>query len=65
MTGVGGTMGDDPKVAASLSGGGSSFYFPRPRYQDNAVSTLLQHLGSEYAGFYKCVCCHDLTRIYT
>ncbi|KAH9035142.1 subtilisin-like protein [Lactarius deliciosus] len=43
---------NDPEVAASLSGGGFSAYFPRPPYQNNAVLTFLRNLGSQYNGFY-------------
>ncbi|KAH9170391.1 subtilisin-like protein [Lactarius sanguifluus] len=34
------TTGYNPEVAASLSGGGFSMYFPRPPYQNNAVPTF-------------------------
>ncbi|KAH9057222.1 subtilisin-like protein [Lactarius vividus] len=53
VTSVGGTTGYNPEVAASLSGGGFSVYFPRPLYQHNAVSTFLWNLGGQYNGFYK------------
>ncbi|KAH9035144.1 peptidase S8/S53 domain-containing protein [Lactarius deliciosus] len=49
---VGGTTGNNPEVAASLSGGGFSVYFPRPPYQINAVPAFLRNLGSQYNGFY-------------
>ncbi|KAH9057225.1 subtilisin-like protein [Lactarius vividus] len=52
VTSVGGTTGYNPEVAASLSGGGFSVYFPRPPYQNNAVPTFLQNLGGQYNGFY-------------
>ncbi|KAH9015093.1 subtilisin-like protein [Lactarius pseudohatsudake] len=52
VTSVGGTTGYNPEVAASLSGGGFSVYFPRPPYQKNAVPTFLQTLGGQYNGFY-------------
>ncbi|KAH8990975.1 subtilisin-like protein [Lactarius akahatsu] len=52
VTSVGGTTGFNPEVAASLSGGGFSAYFPRPPYQNNAVPTFLQNVGSQYNGFY-------------
>ncbi|KAH8979410.1 subtilisin-like protein [Lactarius akahatsu] len=51
VTSVGGTM-DYPEVAASLSGGGFSNHFSRPAYQDGAVATYLEHLGSRYDGLY-------------
>ncbi|KAH8994355.1 subtilisin-like protein [Lactarius hatsudake] len=40
ITAVGGTGGYDPEVAAPLSGGGFSDHFPRPVYQDLALSTF-------------------------
>ncbi|KAF8264373.1 subtilisin-like protein [Lactarius quietus] len=52
VTSVGGTMDDDPEVAAPLSGGGFSYHFSRPWYQDEVVLTFLQNQGSEYAGLY-------------
>ncbi|KAI9451104.1 subtilisin-like protein [Lactarius psammicola] len=56
VTSVGGTTDgttfEGPEVAASLSGGGFSNHFPRPDYQDEAVPTFLQDLGSKYNGFY-------------
>ncbi|KAH9034016.1 subtilisin-like protein [Lactarius deliciosus] len=52
VTSVGGTMGYNPEVAAPLSGGGFSEYFPRPPYQNNAVPTFLQSLGGLYNNFY-------------
>ncbi|KAH9167149.1 subtilisin-like protein [Lactarius sanguifluus] len=52
VTSVGGTTGYNPEVAASLSGGGFSVYFPRPPYQNNAVPTFLRTLGGQYNGFY-------------
>jgi hypothetical protein len=54
VTSVGGTMAI-PEVAMPLSGGGFSEYFRRPMYQNGAVLTYLQNLGSQYAGLYKCV----------
>jgi len=54
-------MGEDPEVAAMLSGGGFSNHFPRESYQDDAVLTFLQHFGSKYNGLYKWVFCRDLT----
>ncbi|KAJ6451496.1 tripeptidyl peptidase A [Mycena vitilis] len=43
VTSVGGTE-SIPEVAASFSGGGFSDYFPRPAYQDKAVTTYLRKL---------------------
>ncbi|KAH9017706.1 subtilisin-like protein [Lactarius pseudohatsudake] len=51
VTSVGGTTGY-PEVAASISGGGFSNYFPRQPYQANAVSTFLQNFGNEHSGLY-------------
>ncbi len=44
-----------PEVATDFSAGGFSNYFPRPDYQDKAVPTFLQHLGSQYGGLFKWV----------
>ncbi|KAF8265651.1 subtilisin-like protein [Lactarius quietus] len=52
VTSVGGTTGYGPEVAAAISGGGFSAYFPQPPYQDHAVPTFLQNLGSKYYGLY-------------
>ncbi|KAH9165261.1 subtilisin-like protein [Lactarius sanguifluus] len=52
LTAVGGTTDYDPEVAAPLSGGGFSDHFPRPAYQDVAVSAFLESLGTQYAGLY-------------
>ncbi|KAH9053379.1 peptidase S8/S53 domain-containing protein [Lactarius vividus] len=52
LTAVGGTTGYDPEVAAPLSGGGFSDYFPRPAYQDVAVSAFLERQGTQYSGLY-------------
>ncbi|KAH9056347.1 subtilisin-like protein [Lactarius vividus] len=52
VTSVGGTTGYNPEIAASLSGGGFSAYFPRPPYQSSAVPTFLQSLGDRYNGLY-------------
>ncbi|KAF8260176.1 subtilisin-like protein [Lactarius quietus] len=56
VTSVGGTTGgkanQNPEVAASISGGGFSNYFPRPPYQKKVVPAFLNHLGNTYAGYY-------------
>ncbi|KAH8978153.1 subtilisin-like protein [Lactarius akahatsu] len=52
VTSVGGTTGYNPEVAASLSGGGFSVYFPRPSYQNNVVPTFLLNIGGQYNGLY-------------
>ncbi|KAI9450416.1 subtilisin-like protein [Lactarius psammicola] len=52
VTSVGGTTGLEEEVAAGISGGGFSFYFPREKYQDNAVGAFLGNLGSKYDGLY-------------
>ena len=57
MGGTTGQTGQDPEVAASMSGGGFSDHFSRPSYQVSAVSQYLQYLGNEYAGLYKCARC--------
>ncbi|KAH9005361.1 subtilisin-like protein [Lactarius deliciosus] len=52
ITAIGGTTDYDPEVAAPLSGGGFSDHFPRPVYQDIAVSAFLERLGTQYTGLY-------------
>ncbi|KAH9163164.1 subtilisin-like protein [Lactarius sanguifluus] len=52
LTAVGGTTDYGPEVAAPLSGGGFSDHFPRPVYQDVAVSAFLERQGTQYAGLY-------------
>ncbi|KAH9029913.1 subtilisin-like protein [Lactarius pseudohatsudake] len=51
-TAIGGTTDYDPEVAAPISGGGFSDYFPRPVYQDIAVSAFLERQGTQYTGLY-------------
>ncbi|KAI0029779.1 family S53 protease [Vararia minispora EC-137] len=51
MTSVGATTGW-PETGASFSSGGFSNVFPRPSYQDAAVSSFLTKLGSTYSGRY-------------
>ncbi|KAH9176106.1 subtilisin-like protein [Lactarius sanguifluus] len=46
VTSVGGTTSQDPEIAASISGGGSSNNFPRPPYQAEAVPPFLQTIGN-------------------
>lgn len=53
MTVVGATTQIKPEIAASLSGGGFSRFFPIPAYQAKAVSGYLKGIGSMYAGLYK------------
>ena len=60
VTAVGGTTSYMPEVAASLSGGGFSNYFPRPPYQRLAVGGFIRTLGDRYSGLYKCVRSSDL-----
>ncbi|KAH9174032.1 tripeptidyl peptidase I, isoform CRA_e [Lactarius sanguifluus] len=64
LTAVGGTTEYDPEVAAPLSGGGFSDYFPRPVYQDVAMSAFLERQGTQYSGRYKCARCSDATVSY-
>lgn len=45
VTAVGATYRVEPEIAVSFSGGGFSNFFPRPAYQDAAVTTYL----NEYA----------------
>ena len=64
VTTVGGAIGINPEIAADFSGGGFSTYFPRPDYQDGAVSKFFQSPGDKHEGFYKCARCCDLTFSY-
>ncbi len=52
VTSVGGTTHVEPEVAVSFSSGGFSDRFPRPAYQDDAVSAYLDKLGDTWAGLY-------------
>jgi len=52
VTGVGGTVGINPEQTVNFSSGGFSNYFPRPVYQEKAVSTFLGGLGNTYSGLY-------------
>ncbi|KAF8919231.1 family S53 protease-like protein [Mucidula mucida] len=52
QTAVGATGGINPEVAASLSSGGFSNYFPSPDYQKPAISKYLTALGSTNSGRY-------------
>lgn len=53
VTAVGATYGSEQgEQAASFSTGGFSESFPRPSYQDDAVSTYLTKLGSRWQGLY-------------
>ncbi|KAJ3307934.1 hypothetical protein HDV04_002295, partial [Boothiomyces sp. JEL0838] len=51
ITSVGATT-SVPETAAQLSSGGFSNYFTRPSYQDSAVDSYLNFLGSTYQGYY-------------
>ncbi|KAG2138054.1 peptidase S8/S53 domain-containing protein [Suillus bovinus] len=52
VTAVGGTV-NIPETAVNFSGGGFSNYFPRPAYQDAAVSTYLETLAhGTFGGLY-------------
>ncbi|KAJ7762851.1 family S53 protease [Mycena maculata] len=52
VTSVGGSTGLPPQVAASLSGGGFSNYFPTPSFQGADVSAYIASIGGEYSGLY-------------
>ncbi|KAI0644613.1 family S53 protease-like protein [Trametes meyenii] len=52
VTSVGGTRGFGPEVAVSFSSGGFSNLFPRPQYQDKAVTTYLKKLGKTNNGLF-------------
>ena len=55
VTSVGGTTSALPEVAAELSMGDFSNYFPRPDYQNVVIPVYLRSLGGQYQGLYKCV----------
>lgn len=50
VTSVGSTTGIKQEQAASFSSGGFSNIFPRPSYQEKAVSNYLNSLGDTYSG---------------
>jgi tripeptidyl-peptidase I len=52
VTSVGGTTHVEPEVAVSFSSGGFSDRWPRPAYQEDAVSAYLEKLGDTWAGLY-------------
>lgn len=52
VTTVGGTFRVQPERAASFSAGGFSDIFPRPAYQDAAVTKYLGILGDRWKGLY-------------
>jgi tripeptidyl-peptidase I len=52
VTAVGGTQHVEPEVAVSFSSGGFSDRFPRPGYQQDAVSAYLKKLGNKWSGLY-------------
>ena len=52
VTSVGGTYHVDPEEAIPFSSGGFSDRFPRPSYQDAAVSAYLSILGDQWEGLY-------------
>ncbi|RPD58338.1 family S53 protease [Lentinus tigrinus ALCF2SS1-7] len=52
VTSVGGTTGVSPETGVDFSSGGFSNIFPRPSFQDSAVSKFITNLGSTYSGLY-------------
>ncbi|KAI1110329.1 subtilisin-like protein [Nemania sp. NC0429] len=52
LTSVGGTVGVEPERAVSFSSGGFSDVWPRPAYQEAAVSRYLRDLGDSFRGLY-------------
>ncbi|KAI1200278.1 subtilisin-like protein [Nemania serpens] len=52
LTSVGGTVGVEPERAVSFSSGGFSDIWPRPLYQDAAVSKYVRGIGSAFEGLY-------------
>lgn len=54
VTAVGEVNQTNPLVAWNISSGGFSFYFDRPRYQDEAVSTYFdKHISPETLAYYR------------
>lgn len=52
VTSVGGTFHVQPERAIGFSSGGFSDRFPRPAYQDAAVTTYLSSIGNTFKGLY-------------
>ncbi|KAJ7129883.1 family S53 protease [Mycena crocata] len=52
ITSVGGSTGLPPQVAASLSGGGFSNFFPTPYYQADDVASYISSIGDQYSGLF-------------
>ena len=52
VTSVGGTYHVEPEVAIGFSSGGFSDRFPRPAYQEAAVTQFLSILGDKWKGLY-------------
>ena len=52
LTSVGGTVALEPEQAWNLSSGGFSKYFPRPIYQEVAISEYLKTVTSETAKYF-------------
>lgn len=52
VTSVGGTHHVEPEVATYFSSGGFSDRFPRPAYQEAAVTRYLGILGNKWEGLY-------------
>ncbi|PVH98258.1 tripeptidyl-peptidase-like protein [Periconia macrospinosa] len=52
VTSVGGTVNVEPEIAVDFSSGGFSDIWPRPAYQESAVSSYLSKLGSRWENLY-------------
>ncbi|KAL8681458.1 MAG: hypothetical protein Q9224_001058 [Gallowayella concinna] len=52
VTAVGGTYHVQPEIAVGFSSGGFSDRFPRPAYQDAAVTQYLSKIGDTFKGLY-------------
>lgn len=52
VTSVGGTVKTNPERAVFFSSGGFSDYWPRPKWQEEAVSDYLETLGDKFEGLY-------------
>ena len=52
VTSVGGTTQVEPEIAGYFSSGGFSNIWPRPAYQEHAVSSYLEKIGDHNKGYY-------------
>lgn len=52
VTSVGATSGTSPEKGVFFSSGGFSDLWPRPKYQDRAVTLFLDGIGNQWAGLF-------------